>query len=126
MRFKLSTLLACACAAVLAGCLGGSTEPINTTGTYVLTSINGSALPYTYSNGSAVKSEVLTLSADGTYRDDITRPDGSALVDVGNYNNFGNIVSFADVTLGITYQATATSTSLTIVIGNYSEIFMKQ
>lgn len=123
---RLRFLLVLAGTLAIGGCLGGATEPIVAAGTYHLTTINGQALPFTFPNGTGIKSEVLKLEANGTFTDTITRPDGTVLVDVGNYNVVGQAISFADITLGLTYQGAVNGNTLTITFGTFVEVFTKQ
>ena len=111
----------------LAGCstldsLGpsGSVE-----GTYSLVLINGSRLPYTFSNGVTLVSDVLTLYADGSYSDYSQYATGAPRTEQGFYTeNNGSLVFDPDN--GSTYQGSITGRVLTQIVGGYEQRFEKQ
>ena len=111
----------------LAGCstldsLGpsGSVE-----GTYSLVLINGSRLPYTFSNGVTLVSDVLTLYADGSYSDYSQYAVGAPRTEQGFYTeNNGSLVFDPDA--GSTYQGSISGRVLTEIVGGYEQRFEKQ
>ena len=125
IRRTFRLLVAAGCLAPLAGCLGGTTEHIAVTGIYELSTVNGKALPYTFSNGVSVTKELLTINTDGSFTDVTTRADGSVISNLGSYSNFGGTVNFIDQTIGVVYQGMVSGTQLTIKIGDYSSVFFR-
>ena len=109
----------------LGGCLGGSTEPVSVSGVYALQTINGKALPFTFSNNVTVSQETFTIFADGTFSDVTVRTDGTTVADQGVYSNFGGTINFADQTVGFAYQGIVTGSRLSIAIGSYASEFTR-
>jgi hypothetical protein len=111
----------------LAGCstldsLGpsGSVE-----GTYSLVLLNGSRLPYTFSNGVTLVSDVLTLYGDGTYSDYSQYTSGAPRTEQGYYTeNNGSL--FFEPYSGSTYQGSITGRVLTEIVGGFEQRFEKQ
>jgi hypothetical protein len=103
---------------------GTSTEPASIAGAYILQTINGSTLPYTYAEGVDFKletiSETLVFSANGglTLNRTVRTTDGANVTTepdapkVGQYSRSGNSVT---LTLqGASVTATLNSGSLAI------------
>ena len=109
----------------LTGCLSGSTDAVPISGVYQLQTINNSPLPYTFSNGIIVTSEVLTINTNGTFTDVTTQSTGAVVSDNGSYSNFGGTVNFSDQTALLVYQGYVTGTTLNTVIGGFSMVFTK-
>ena len=107
------------------GCLGGTTEVVPVAGTYELQTINGSRIPYTFTNGVTITKEVMTVRADGSFSDVATRADGSVVTNQGVYSNFGGTVNFVDQTSGLVYQGFVSGTTLTTQIGNFASVYAK-
>jgi hypothetical protein len=109
----------------IAGCLGGTTEPVAVSGIYELQNINGSPLPYTFSNGVVVAKEVFTINKDGTFTDATTQANGTVVVDQGAYANFGGTINFSDATAGFVYQGFVSGNTLTTKIGTFTSNYVK-
>lgn len=120
--FRLASL---ATTLLLAGCLGGSTEPVSVSGIYELQTINGAPLPFTFTNGVVVTKEVLTVKADGTFTDVTTQGSGTVVADAGLYSNFGGTVNFSDQTAGFVYQAFVSGNQLTTKVGSFTSVFLR-
>src|SRR3954463_3393183 len=97
MRRLAVAALAVAFPVFMSSCENGTNavEPtVSITGTYQLRTINGTSLPFTFSDGATLTSEVLTLFADGTYSDTEQFSDGSLAVEQGFYNAVNGSLSF--------------------------------
>ena len=87
--------------------------------------INGSRLPYTFSNGVTLVSDVLTLYADGSYSDYSQYAVGAPRTEQGFYTeNNGSLVFDPDA--GSTYQGSISGRVLTEIVGGYEQRFEKQ
>jgi hypothetical protein len=84
-------------AATLAAC--STTDSVSTAGAiggaFQLKTVNGSNLPFTFSTGESVVSDVLTLYLDGTYIDVAQLSDGNTVPETGTYTNNNNVITFA-------------------------------
>jgi hypothetical protein len=116
-----------ALAITLAGCSSldsvgpsGSVE-----GTYSLALINGSRLPYTFSNGVTLVSDELTLYRDGTYEDYSQYASGSSRSEEGYYTSINGSLVFEPYSGG-SYQGAITGRVLTQIVGGYEQRFEKQ
>lgn len=114
-------------AITLAGCstldsLGpsGSVE-----GTYSLALLNGSRLPYTFSNGVTLVGDDLTLYRDGTYTDYSRYASGSSRTEDGYFSSTNGSLMFQPTT-GSAYQGSITGRVLTQIVGGYEQRFEKQ
>ncbi|HEY2898141.1 MAG TPA: lipocalin family protein [Gemmatimonadaceae bacterium] len=129
-RFATITVTA-AVVVLVAACGSDSTGPrtASVTGTYDLTAVNGSSLPYTVPNTGEdveiVQNGTITLSADSTYEASATgtlNGSGSTLVtDAGTYSVSGAQVTFTSIAIpGAHYTASiagsGTSQTLTATI----------
>ena len=82
----------------LAACNNDSTSPNgNVTGTYTLRTVNGNPLPYTFSDGSVLVSDHLSLNSDGSYQDVATFNNGSRN-ETGFWSINNNLITFNDQT----------------------------
>ena len=109
----------------LSGCLGGETAPVTVVGKYKLQAVNGLPLPFTFPNGISLKAETIELKDDGSFTDVAERSDGSVVNDIGTYTNYGGTVVLFDQTLGFVYQGQVEGKTMTVVVGNYSERFVR-
>ena len=124
MRKAVFLTLAAGLATASTGCLGGTTEIVPVAGTYLLQSVNNSALPFTFSNGTVVSSEIIILKEDGSFTDDVIRSDGTK-TDTGAYTNYAGTLIMADATIGLVYQAKVEGSIMTITVGQYTERFQR-
>jgi hypothetical protein len=98
----------------LAACNSDSTSPNGSvTGTYSLRTINGNSLPFTFSDGSVLVSDQLTLNANGTYIDVATFSNASNATEQGLWSINNNLISFQDQTDNISYQGSLSGSVLT-------------
>ena len=110
----------------LAACANDATAPSTSiTGNYSLRTINGSNLPYTFSTGAQLTSEVLTLNTDGSFTDQSRYSNGQTSIDTGYYTNLNGSIEFNDATAGITYPGSLSGTVLTDIVGGYTQTFQK-
>src|SRR5690349_187817 len=83
----------------LAACNNDSTSPNgNVTGTYTLRTVNGNPLPYTFSDGSVLVSDHLSLNNDGTYIDVATFSNAGSATEQGLWSINNNLITFNDQT----------------------------
>jgi Lipocalin-like domain len=119
--------IAAVAVALLAACGSDSTGPknVNVAGTYDLTSVNGSALPYTVPNTGGnteiVQQATITLNTDSTYAVNATGTvNGSTstiAADAGHYTVGGSQVTFTSTIISNAhYTASATSSTLTATV----------
>ena len=112
-----------ALASTMAACSVDSTGPYGSVaGTYTLRTINGQTLPYTFSSGTQLTSEQLTMYRDGTYQDESRYSDGSSFVDDGSYDNYNGAITFYSSSGG-TYQGSLTDNVLTQIFNGYTQVF---
>jgi hypothetical protein len=116
-----------ALAITLAGCstsdsLGpsGSVE-----GTYSLALLNGSRLPFTFSNGLTLVSDDLTLYPDGSYSDFSQYSTGATRTENGFYSENNGSLLFQP-NAGGSYQGSINGRVLTQIVGGYEQRFEKQ
>ena len=100
--------------------------PTNVAGTYSLRRINGASLPYTFSGGSRLVSDDLTLYTDGTFLDTSRYDTGETSSDRGFYTNDNGSLDFESSETGIRYQGSVTNNVLTEVVNGYTQVFEKQ
>ena len=100
--------------------------PGSVTGTYSLRRINGASLPYTFSGGSRLVSDDLTLYTDGTYLDTSRYDTGETSTDQGFYTSSNGSVDFESSETGLRYQGSVTNNVLTEVVNGYTQVFEKQ
>ncbi|HEY2853535.1 MAG TPA: lipocalin family protein [Gemmatimonadaceae bacterium] len=114
----------------LAACNNDSTSPNGSVvGSYSLRTINGSNLPYTFSDGSVLVSDQLTLNSNGTYVDIATfsnAPNGS---EQGIWSVNNNTISFVDQSdvPNVNYGASVSGSVLTESFNNGAliEVYQK-
>jgi hypothetical protein len=110
----------------IAACGGDSTSPtVSLTGTYSLRTVNGSQLPVTFSDGTTLVSDMLTLSADGTFSDDAQFSDGSVEVEQGFWTSSNGAIAFQDANSTFTFQGSLSGSVLTEVVGSLVEVYQK-
>ena len=126
---SLGAVVLAAVVATVAACGSDSTNgtgPMDVSGTYSLTTVNGSALPFTIPNTPdhtvVITSATGTLGADHTYSivgmgtEDGGDP-GTVIADEGTYAVSGSTVVFTSSTFsGASYSAAATSSTLTATV----------
>lgn len=123
---KLTTLLGLGLAFTVA-CGGSDATTPSTTieGSYALRSVNGSSLPYRFSDGYMLTQETLTLHADGTY-DDVGRySDGSTTTELGYYTSANGAVTFHDQTDNVVYSGSISGTVLTEIANGFTAVYEK-
>jgi hypothetical protein len=114
MRRLLFVALAATMATTLAGCGDSSTGPNGTiSAQFDLRSINGVSMPYTFSGGTTVVSDVLTLSNDGSYSDVAQLGDGQVSAEQGFYTNNNGFVRFTPDNSNGSYTGSITGSTLT-------------
>jgi hypothetical protein len=114
-------------AASLSACSMDSLGPSgDVTGTYSLRRINGTALPYTFSGGSRLIRDDLTLYRDGTFLDVSQYDTGETSSDQGFYTNDNGSLNFESSESGVTYQGSVTNNVLTEVVNGYTQVFERQ
>jgi hypothetical protein len=110
----------------LAACATDATSPSTTVeGSYNLRTINGTTLPYTFSNGLQLMNEQLVLNTDGSFSDASQYSNGRTNVDSGYWTNLNGSITFTDITAGITYQGSLSGTVLTEIVSGYTQTFQK-
>ena len=96
-------------------------------GDYNLVTINGSQLPFTFSDGTTLKSDLLSLHDGGTFTETMVLADGQTFVDTGVYTVNNSSITITDETGGFTYSASLTGTVLTAIFPNgLTEVFHKK
>jgi len=100
--------------------------PGSVAGTYSLRRINGTSLPFTFSGGSRLVSDDLTLYTDGTFLDTSRYDTGETSTDQGFYTNDNGSLDFESSETGIRYQGSVTNSVLTEVVNGYTQVFEKQ
>ena len=110
----------------LSACFSNPSAPVVVTGTYTLVTVNGNQLPYVFSNGVGIASEVLILNADGSFSDVATHSDGSVNTDIGVYSNYSGTINFGDTTQNALYQGILDGNVLTTKVGNFVEVWQKK
>ena len=110
----------------LAACSTDATAPSTSVeGSYSLQRINGTALPYTFSNGVQLVSDRLVLSTDGTFTDIARYGNGQSSTEVGYYTSLNGSITFNDQTSGITYQGSLSGTVLTQIVSGFTQTYQK-
>jgi hypothetical protein len=108
----------------LAACNSDSTSPtVSIVGTYTLQKINGFNLPFTFSDGVTVTSDVLRLNQDGSYSETEQDSGGFIVQDIGFYTNINGSITFTDQTSGVTFPGSLSGSVLTVIVGNNTEAF---
>jgi len=112
----------------LAACAGDSTSPtVGLNGDFTLRTVNGQGLPFTFSDGTTVTSDVLTFFTDGTFSESIQLADGQIVVDQGEYSDSNGSIQLFDETLGVQYSASLSGSVLTAFFNNgLTEVFQKR
>lgn len=127
---KMKIVFIAALAIGLAGCNDSSNSlgPNDSiSGEYALRTVNGNPLPYTFSDGSTVSSDVLTLFVDGTFSESFQLSDGRLFVDQGFYTANNGSLMFNDQTIGETYSGSISGSTLTEIFPNgLTEVFQKR
>ena len=110
----------------LAACANDSTAPSTSVdGTYTLKTVNGTTLPYTFSNGLQLVSEQVVLTTDGSFTDRSQYSNGQTSIDSGYWTNLNGAITFQDITAGITYSGSLSGTVLTALPSGFTETFQK-
>lgn len=102
------------------------TPTVSLFGNYSLRTVNGFPLPFTFSDGSSVTSDVLTLNSDGTFTEDEQLADGQVLVFTGIYTQNNGSLRFIDDGSGFTFSGSVSGSILTVIFNNNTtEVFQK-
>ena len=110
----------------MAACANDATAPSTSVeGSYSLQRINGTALPYTFSNGLQLTSDQLVLNTDGTFTDVARYGNGQSSTEVGYYTSLNGSITFNDQTSGISYQGSLSGTVLTEIVSGFTETYQK-
>ena len=110
----------------MAACANDATAPSTSVeGSYSLQRINGTALPYTFSNGVQLTSDQLVLNTDGTFTDVARYSNGQSTTEVGYYTSLNGSITFNDQTSGISYQGSLSGTVLTEIVSGFTETYQK-
>src|SRR5436305_6038063 len=117
----------------LAACNNDSTSPNGSAqGSYSLHTVNGNPLPFTFSDGSVLTSDQLTLNSNGTYIDVATFSNAGSSTEQGLWSINNNLITFEDQTDGITYTGSVSGSVLTetfnsngSVSGSVTEVYQK-
>ena len=128
MRRITTTIAALAFAATAASACAGNDVTSPTTsvvGTYTLKSINGSALPYNFGNGTTLTSDQLIIRNDGSYTETAYFSDGSSTTEQGYYTNNNGAITFNDQTDQVTYQGSLSGRVLTEITGGLTATYQK-
>lgn len=102
----------------LAACNDATSPNGSAIGSYSLRTVNGSTLPYTFSDGSVLVSDQLVLNSDGSYMDQARFANRSDLIEQGFWSINNNLITFNDETDGINYTASVSGTILTETFNN--------
>ena len=102
----------------LAACNDATSPNGSAIGSYSLRTVNGSTLPYTFSDGSVLISDQLVLNSDGSYMDQAHFSNRADLIEQGFWSISNNLVTFNDETDGINYTASLSGTVLTETFNN--------
>jgi len=119
--------IAAATVAMLAACGSDSTGPRNTnvSGTYALTTVDGSSLPFTIpntgDNTEIVNNATVTLNSDSSYtavaNGTENGEDATIITDTGHYSVSGSQVTFtSSVIQGGNYTGSVSGSTLTVTI----------
>ena len=96
-------------------------------GDYVLKTINGSPLPFTFTGGITLNTDILSLHDNGSFIETMSLSDGRVVVDTGVYTSNNNFLTITDETAGFTYSASLTGSVLTAVFPTgLTEVFQKR
>jgi len=102
----------------LAACNDATSPNGSAVGTYSLRTINGSNLPYTFSDGAVLVSDQLVLNAKGRYTDQANFSNAGSIVENGFWSINNNLITFDDQSDGINYTASLSGTVLTETFNN--------
>ncbi|HKW10513.1 MAG TPA: hypothetical protein VJO33_09040 [Gemmatimonadaceae bacterium] len=118
--------------ATLAACNNDSTSPNGSAiGTYSLVTVNGSPLPFTFSDGSVLISDRLTLNSGGSYVDFATFSNAGSVTEQGIWSISNNLISFNDQSDNFTYDGSLSGSVLTESFpntrgsGSITEVYQK-
>lgn len=110
----------------LAACANDATAPSTSVeGTYNLRTVNGTTLPYTFSNGLQLVNEQLVLNTDGSFTDQSQYSNGQTSRDTGYWTSVNGSITFNDVTAGFSYSGSLSGTVLTDLVSGYTQTFQK-
>ncbi|GJG87879.1 hypothetical protein tb265_30600 [Gemmatimonadetes bacterium T265] len=130
--FAIHGLCAAALAAALAGCSSDSTAPPTTSlvGNYALTTVNGSALPYTDGSGDKIVGGSLQVNGNSTYTavQQSVPAGGGTEVDSATSNWSGNsrAAQFSNGINSVNYQGSLNGSVLTLAGGGLTWAYQKQ
>lgn len=116
----------------LGACNNDSTSPNGSvSGTYSLRTVNGSPLPFTFSDGSVLVSDRLSLNGDGTYVDIATFSNTGSATEQGLWSINNNLITFNDQTDAFSYDGSLSGNVLTESFppsrssGSVTEVYQK-
>jgi hypothetical protein len=95
-------------------------------GTYSLVRINGQSLPYTFSNGTTLVSDDLSLHSNGDYVDVSRYGNGSTLTQQGFYTNTNGSLYFEPDENISSYQGSVNGDVLTVIANGYTQTFARR
>lgn len=108
-----------------AACNSDATSPtVSLAGTWNLRTLNGQQLPAQSFNGQTFLSEQLTLGTDGTFIDSGVS-NGGTFNDTGFYTVSGNLITFTDNSIGVTFTGSVSGNVLTTTELNDVAVFQK-
>ena len=114
----------------LAACNNDSTSPNGSVvGNYSLRTVNGNPLPYTFSDGSVLVSDQLTLNSNGTYTDVATFSNANPTPEQGYWSINNNLISFTDQVTNTSYTGSLSGSVLTETFalnsGTLTEVYQR-
>ncbi|HEY7235616.1 MAG TPA: lipocalin family protein [Gemmatimonadaceae bacterium] len=115
---------------ILGACSNDMTSPNGSaTGTYSLVTVNGNSLPFTFSDGSVLTSDRLSLNPDGTYVDIATFSNAGSVTEQGIWSIHNNLITFDDQSDNFSYNGSLSGSILTesfqTTSGGVTEVFQK-
>ncbi|MDB4875027.1 MAG: hypothetical protein JWM41_1473 [Gemmatimonadetes bacterium] len=124
MKFIITAALAIVMAAC--GSQDATSPTASVSGDYALRMVNGTSLPYTFSDGSTLTSDVLTLRSDGTFSESAQFRDGTVLVLQGFYAANNGAITFTDQDTGTAFSGSVSGDVLTEIFANgLTEVFQR-
>ena len=127
VRFMRRSLMLAAAALSLSACNSDLLSGINGSvqGTYSLRTINGVPLPYTFSTGTTLTNETLTLSSDGSFTDYAQYNSGQSSQFYGYYTENGGSIQFT-LSTGGSFQGSVSGNTLTEVVNGFTQQYQRQ
>jgi hypothetical protein len=109
----------------LSACQNDTTGPgASVAGTYELDTINGNTLPYTFSSGTTIIADELTLNSDGSYSDVVEYSNSPTTIENGVFFVTNNDIEFEPDNGGIpNYGGTVSGSFLVTVSGSFRSAY---